>query len=98
MIYTSNAVEAAAPQLAQDHQDPRQLSKRRRGVEAALSRHQERRIEVAARRRVDCRHGPVRHSVRLAFSGISTMSQPAPNHVTMIAPTVSIRRLIRWPG
>ncbi len=67
-----------------DHQDPRQLSKRRRGVEAALSRHQERRIEVAARRRVDCRHGPVRHSVRLAFSGISAM-------------TKVISRLIRRP-
>src|ERR1043166_5221762 len=76
---------AANNKPAQDHQDPRQLSKRRRGVEAALSRHQERRIEAAARRRVDCRHGPVRHSVRLAFSGIGAMTK------------VSISLLIRRP-
>src|SRR5438309_2813694 len=36
---------------------------------------------VAARHRVDRRHGPVRHSVRLAFSGISTMTQAAQNEV-----------------
>jgi hypothetical protein len=36
-----------APQLAQDHQDPRQLSKRRCGVEAALPRRQECRLALA---------------------------------------------------
>ncbi|WP_275190973.1 transposase [Bradyrhizobium sp. CSA112] len=40
---------------------------------------------VYVARRVDCRHGPVRHSVRLAFSGISAMIK------------VSISPLIRRP-
>ena len=47
MIYTTNAVEALHRSLAQDHQDPRQLSQRRGGVEAALSRHQECWLAVA---------------------------------------------------
>ena len=85
MIYTTNAVEALHRSLAQDHQDPRQLSQRRRGVEAALSRHQECRIALAASRRMDRRHGPVRHPVRRAFSGNSAMTN------------VSISRLIRRP-
>ena len=84
MIYTTNAVEAL-------HRSLRKIIKtrgsfpRRRGVEAALSRHQERRIEMAARRRVDRRHGPGGHSVRLALSGIGAMTK------------VSISRLIRRP-
>jgi transposase-like protein len=40
MIYTTNAVEALHRSLRKNHQNARQLSKRRRGVEAALSRHQ----------------------------------------------------------
>ena len=39
----------AAPLVAQDHQDPRQLPQRRRGIKAALPRHQECRPALAAR-------------------------------------------------
>jgi len=42
-----------APQLPQDHQDTRQLSQRRCGAQAALPRHQERRVALAARDRMD---------------------------------------------
>ena len=75
MIYTTNAVEAL-------HRSLRKIIKTRgsfpnddAALEAALSRHQERRFALAARRRMDCRHGPVRHSVRLAFSRISAMTK-----------------------
>ena len=48
MIYTTNAVEALNRQLAQDHQDPRQLPQRRGGAEAAVPRDQECRHALAA--------------------------------------------------
>ena len=65
----------AEPVAAQDHQNPRQLSERRCGAEAALPCHQECRPALAARDRMDGRDGPVCHSVRRAFSGNSTMTK-----------------------
>ena len=86
MIYTTNAVEAL-------HRSLRKIIKTRGSFpndDAALKllylAIKNAGIAVAARRRVDCRHGPVCHSVRLAFSGISAMTK------------VSISRLIRWPA
>ena len=75
----------AAPLAAQDHQDPRQLSQRRCGVEAALSRHQERRDALAAQRRVDRRHGTVRNPVRRALSRNDAMTTPSIAVTSMIA-------------
>ena len=85
MIYTTNAVEAL-------HRSLRKIIKTRGSFpndDAALKllylAIKNAGIEVAARRRVDRRHGPVRHSVRLALSGIGAMTK------------VSISRLIRRP-
>ena len=77
MIYTLHhgRRRGAAPLIAQDHQNPRQLSQRRCGAQAALPRHQERRHALAARDRMDRRHGSVRHSVRRAFSGNNAMTR-----------------------
>src|ERR1700686_2235045 len=84
------------PQLAQDHQDPGQLSQRRPGVEAVLPPRQDRRLAWAASHRLDRRHGPVRHSVRLALSGIGTMTKVMQTGAKTTEPPVSISRLIRW--
>ena len=74
MIYTTNAVEALQSFAAQDHQDARQLPQRRCRAQAALPRHQECRHALAAKHRMDGRHGPVCDSVRRAFSGIGAMT------------------------
>ena len=65
----------AAPLIAQDHQNPRQFSQRRRGTQAALPRHQKRWHAMAARDRMDGRHGPVRYSVRRTFPGSCAMTR-----------------------
>jgi hypothetical protein len=48
-LHYQSSARGVATQFAQDHQDPRQLSQRRRGVEAALPRNQECRLTVAAK-------------------------------------------------
>ena len=97
MIYTTNAVEALHRSLAQDHQDPRQLSQRRCRVEAALSRHQECRHALATRRRMDRRHGPVCHPVRRAFSRNGAMIRAAQSGMKTTEPMVALSRQTRWP-
>jgi hypothetical protein len=47
-----------------------------------------------ARYRLDRRHGPVCHSVRLALSGIGTMTKVTQTEVKTTEPPVSISRLI----
>ncbi len=94
MIYTINAVEAL-------HRSLRKIIKTRGSFpndDAALKLlYQECRLAVAAKHRVDHHNGPVRHSVRLALSGISTMTWLAPNEVRMTEPSMSISRSLRWP-
>src|SRR5205814_8997677 len=75
----------AASLAARDHQDPRQRSQRRFGAEALVPRDQECRHALAARNRMDGRHGPVCHSVRRALSGNSTMTAIGIAVHTMIA-------------
>ena len=47
--FARGPARGVATQLAPDHQDPRQLSQRRRGFEAALPRNQECRLTVRSR-------------------------------------------------
>ena len=63
----------AEPIFAQDHQDTRQLSHRRSGDEAALSRHQERRRTLATTHCMDCRYGPICNPVRRPFRALSEL-------------------------
>src|SRR6266540_1313149 len=79
----------AASLAAQDHQDPRQLSHRRCGAEAAVSRDQECRPALAARNRMDGRHEPVCHSVWRTLSGNGTKMRTTDTTATP---------MIAWPA
>jgi len=81
---------------AQNHQNARQLPQRRCRAQAALPRHQECRNALAAKYRVDGRHGPVCHSVRSAFSGISAMTRAAQSGMKITERAVAINRQTRW--
>jgi hypothetical protein len=89
-----SVVEAAKGQRR--FEDLRQHPQRRCRVQATLPRDQKCRHALAAKHRVDGRHGAVCDSVRRAFSGIGAMIRAAQSSMKTTERAVAINRQTRW--